>query len=147
MQSDRRLVENVEHANEARTDLRGETNALALAAGETSRGSIEGQVFESNVGEKFEPLANFLEDEARDFGLLRAQLGRLEKRERLLYRHRSHFRHRLVVEAHEQAFFLEARALARRARTHIHVRLEKFADALGLGFLVAAIEPLEDALE
>src|SRR5208337_1508949 len=32
MQSDRRLVEYVEHADEARTDLRGEANALALAA-------------------------------------------------------------------------------------------------------------------
>src|SRR5713101_3335990 len=90
MEPDRRLVENVEHANKARSDLRGETNPLALAAGETARGAIESQVFESDIGEKFEALANFLEDEARDLGLLRAQLRRLEKRERLLDRHRRH---------------------------------------------------------
>src|SRR5277367_6170007 len=54
MQSDRRLVENVEHANEARTDLRGKADALALAAGETARRAIERQVFEADVGEEIE---------------------------------------------------------------------------------------------
>ena len=39
MQADRRLVEHVEHAGEARADLRGEANALAFAAGQGSRGT------------------------------------------------------------------------------------------------------------
>ena len=34
VQADRRLVEDVEHAGQARADLRGQPNALALAAGQ-----------------------------------------------------------------------------------------------------------------
>ena len=34
MQPDRRLVQHVEHAGQARADLRGEPDALALAAGQ-----------------------------------------------------------------------------------------------------------------
>ena len=34
VQADRRLVEHVEHAGEARADLRGQPDALALAAGQ-----------------------------------------------------------------------------------------------------------------
>ena len=83
----------------------------------------------------------------RDFRFLRAQLGRGEKRERLLDRHRSHFGNRFAVEAHEQAFLLEPRAVASRTRPHVHVRLEELAHAFRLGFLVAAIEPLQHALE
>ena len=83
----------------------------------------------------------------RDFGFLRAQLRRGEERERLLDRHRSHFGNRFAVEAHEQAFLLEPRAVAGRTRPHVHVRLEELAHAFGLGFLVAAIEPLQHALE
>src|SRR5277367_2609340 len=63
MQSNRRLVEDVEHADEARADLRGKTDALALAAGEAARRAIEGQVLEADVGEKIQPLANFLQNE------------------------------------------------------------------------------------
>src|SRR5258708_3360996 len=66
MKSDRRLVEDVEHADEARADLRGETDALALAAGEAARRAIECKVFESYVGEKIQPLANFLQNEFAD---------------------------------------------------------------------------------
>src|SRR5260370_1152030 len=40
MKSDRRLVEDVEHADQARGDLRGAPDALTLAAGETARWTI-----------------------------------------------------------------------------------------------------------
>src|SRR5271168_517326 len=147
MKSYRRLVEDVEHANQARADLRGETNALALTAREAPRSAIESQILEADVGEKIQPLANFLEDEPRDFGLLRAQLRRGEERERLLDRHRSHFGNRLAIEADEQAFLLEARAVAGRTRAHVHVRLEELAHAFRFSLLVAPIEPLQHALE
>src|SRR5580658_2624957 len=76
MKSDRRLVEDVEHADEARADLSGETDTLALAAGEAARRTVERKVLETDVGEKVQPLANFFQDKPRDFGFLRAQLGR-----------------------------------------------------------------------
>src|SRR5688500_366242 len=39
VQADRRLVEDVQHADESRSDLRGESNALRLTTGEGFRGA------------------------------------------------------------------------------------------------------------
>jgi hypothetical protein len=41
VEADRRLVEDVEHAGEAGADLRGEADALALAAGQRAAGAVE----------------------------------------------------------------------------------------------------------
>ena len=41
VQADRRLVQHVQHADQAGTDLRGEPDPLCLAAGERGRGPIE----------------------------------------------------------------------------------------------------------
>src|SRR5713101_4061306 len=147
MELDRRLVKDVEHADETRADLRREPDALALAAREAPRSAIEREVVESDVGEETQPLANFLENEPRDLGLLRAQPGVREELDRLLDRHRCHFAYRFAVEADEQAFLLEPRTVAGRARPHVHVRFEHLADAFRLGLLVAAVEPREHALE
>ncbi len=49
VEPDRRLVEHVEHPDEARADLRGEPDALRLATREGRRRAVEGQVVESHV--------------------------------------------------------------------------------------------------
>ncbi len=41
MQPDGRLVEHIHHAREARADLRGQANALGLAAGKRARGTVQ----------------------------------------------------------------------------------------------------------
>ena len=52
MQADRGLVQDVEHAGQARADLRGETDALALAARERAGIAGKRQVAETDVLEK-----------------------------------------------------------------------------------------------
>ena len=49
VQADRRLVEDVEHADQAAADLAGQANALRLAAGERRGGAVERQIFEADV--------------------------------------------------------------------------------------------------
>ena len=49
MQADRRLVEDVEHADELRADLRREPQALRLAAGERRAGAVEVEVADADV--------------------------------------------------------------------------------------------------
>ena len=49
MQPDRRLVQHVEHAGQARADLRGEPDALALAARQRAGGARQGQIFEPDI--------------------------------------------------------------------------------------------------
>ena len=88
VQSDRRLVEDVEHADEPRADLRRETNALRLAAGERFGRAAEREVVEADVDEEAQPLAHFLENRAGDLGIepglaVAAHRNALEERERL----------------------------------------------------------------
>ena len=70
VQADRGLVEHVEHAGEAGADLRGEADALALAARQRAGGARQGQIVEPDVDQEFEPLADLLEDAAGDLVLL-----------------------------------------------------------------------------
>ena len=70
VQADRRLVEHVEHAGQARADLRGEADALALAARQRAGGARQREIFEPDVDQELQPLADFLEDARRDLVLL-----------------------------------------------------------------------------
>ena len=49
VQADRRLVEDVEHADQAGADLGGQPDALRLAAGQRARRPVEGEVVEADV--------------------------------------------------------------------------------------------------
>ena len=66
VQSDRRLVEYVEHPHEPRADLGGEPDALRLAAGQGRGGALERQVVEAHVDKEAQPLDDLLHDTARD---------------------------------------------------------------------------------
>ena len=70
VEADRRLVEHVEHAGQARADLRGEADALALAAGQRAGGAGERQVVEADIDQELQALADLLEDALGDLVLL-----------------------------------------------------------------------------
>ena len=61
VQADRRLVEHVEHADEAAADLRREPDALRLAARERARRAVEREVVEPDVEHELQPLEHLLE--------------------------------------------------------------------------------------
>ena len=66
VEPDRRLVEDVQHAHEARPDLRGEADPLRLATGERLARAINREVVEPDVDEKAESGRDLLEDHPRD---------------------------------------------------------------------------------
>ena len=74
VQPDRGLVEHVEHAGQAGADLRGEPDALALAAGQRAGGARQRQIIEPDIDQKFQPRADFLEDAHGDLVLLGGEL-------------------------------------------------------------------------
>ena len=74
VQADAGLVEDVEHADQRRADLRGQADALRLAAGQRGRGALQGQVAEADVVEEAQALADLLDDAAADEPLGLAQL-------------------------------------------------------------------------
>src|SRR5207248_400579 len=79
MQSDRRLIENVEHAHQLRSNLRREADALRFAAGERGRVTIEHQVADADRVQKSEAVANFFQDFAGDLFFAFGERDRLEK--------------------------------------------------------------------
>src|SRR5580765_2995019 len=62
VEADRRLVEDVEHAREAAADLRGEADALALAAAQGAAGAVEVEIVEPDIVEEAEALVDLLQD-------------------------------------------------------------------------------------
>ena len=76
MQPDRGLVEHIENAGQAGADLRGEPDALALAARQRARGARQRQIIEPDVDQEFQPRADLLENPRGDFVLLGVELVR-----------------------------------------------------------------------
>jgi hypothetical protein len=66
------------------TDLRGEPDALRLAAGERRGAALERQVVEADVDEEAEPLDDLLDHAAGDLLLALGELDSLEELERRL---------------------------------------------------------------
>ena len=73
VQADRGLVEHIEHAGEAGADLRGEADALALAARQRAGRAREREIIEPDVDQELEPVADLLEHAHADLVLLRGQ--------------------------------------------------------------------------
>ena len=83
VESDRRLVEHVEHAREARADLGGQPDPLALTAGERGGLAVKREVAEAHLVEECQPAADLLEQFGRDHTLRRIEDKLGEKLPRL----------------------------------------------------------------
>ena len=84
MQADGRFVENVHHPDQSGADLAGQTDALCFAAGECLGAAIQRQVAESDIGEKAQPVTNFLDHLAGNFAAPSFELHRQEERQRII---------------------------------------------------------------
>ena len=60
VQTDARLVEDVEHPHQPRTDLRRKTDTLCLAARECRRRTREGQVVKPHIEKEMQTRVDFL---------------------------------------------------------------------------------------
>jgi hypothetical protein len=124
VQPDRRLVEDVEHADQRRADLRGQPDALRLAARQGRRGAVEAEVVEADVHQEAEPIADLAQDAARDLLLPLVQRQRREELVRLLHRQRRHLVDRAVADADEARLLAQPRPAAILAGALVHVAVE-----------------------
>ncbi len=76
VQTDRGFVQDVEHAGQARADLRRETDALGLAARERPGGPAEVEVVQTDLDEELEARADLAEHRCRNHGFTLSQLER-----------------------------------------------------------------------
>jgi len=151
MQADRRLVEDVQHADETAADLRREPNPLGLAARERYGGPLERQIVEADVHEEAQPVVHFLQNGPRDFGIqpgttARPQRDLREKVERFPHGERDDFADALAGDQDRQALRFETAAAARGAWLFDHELLELLAHRIGRRFAVALVDVIEHAL-
>src|SRR5438093_13722555 len=73
METDRRFVEDVQHAHQAGADLRREADALRLASGQRCGRAIDGEVIESDVHEESQARPDLLEHLPRDLAVAAPQ--------------------------------------------------------------------------
>ena len=90
VQADRRLVEDVEDADQAGTDLGGQPDALRLAARQRAGRPVEGEVVEADVEQEVEPLLDLLEHPLADLPLPRGQVEVAQEVGGLVDRQRAH---------------------------------------------------------
>ena len=147
VEPDRRLVEDVEDADELGADLRREPQPLRLAARQRLRGAVELEVADADVGEEGEPLADLLHDPVADQLLGRRQAELVEEAERPGDRQAGELVDRAAADRDREHGRLEAGAVALGAGPEAHVLLDPLTLLAGLGLAVAALEVAEDALE
>ncbi len=88
VQADRRLVQDVHDADQARADLARQPDALGFAARERLRAAIERQVVEPDVDQEAEPVGDLLDDLGGDVRAPALELERREEVQRAAYRQR-----------------------------------------------------------
>ena len=74
VQADGRLVEDVEHADQAGADLGGEADALGLTAGEGAGRAVQREVVQADVDQELQPLVDLLEHPLGDLLLAGVEL-------------------------------------------------------------------------
>src|SRR5207247_10870665 len=84
MQADARLVEDVQHSDQARPNLGRQTNSLPFSPRQRAGRTVERQVVETNVNQEAEALTDLLEDAPGDRGLALRQRETVEEYGRLL---------------------------------------------------------------
>ena len=147
VQTDRRFIEDVHDADQARADLTRQADALGLAAGQGVRAAVQGQVAEADVVQESQPVADFLDDLGGD---LPAPAGEFELAAELQgARDRQGRDLRNAAAVHEDVprRQVEPGTLAHRAGTRGEILRQFFAHGRRFGFPVAALQIPDDSFE
>jgi hypothetical protein len=139
-----RLVENVERANEVGAKRRGELNPLGFAAGKSGGEAIESEIVEADFVEELQTGANFIEDFVSDGFLHFGKLQRREENARFFYGEFADFGDGFVRDANGAGFGAKARAAAVGASGVTAISAQEYAD---VQFVFFAFEPGEEAFD
>ena len=69
MEPDARFIQDIKDPHQLGADLGGQPDALSFTAGQGGRGSIEGQVIQSHIDQKFQAVIDLFQDPTGDLGL------------------------------------------------------------------------------
>ena len=147
VQPDGRLVQHVQHADQARADLRGEPDPLRLAPGQRRRRPVQGQVVQADVQQEPEPGVDLLEDAPGDLHVPVGQLQRQQQLGQLADRQRAVVGDRPIVDLDRQRDRLEPGAVTGRARHLAHELGEALPAVIAVRVGMPALDVGDRALE
>ena len=147
METDGGLVEDVQDAHEPAADLRGQPDALGLAASKGAGGAAQRQVVETDVDQEAEPGADLLHEPRGDHLLPFAETHVAGEREGVTDRQIRDVRDVAVPDGDGQRLRAETLALARAARDLAHELLQLLPGRVRFGLAVAPLDVREDPFE
>ena len=115
VKADRRLVEDVDRADEPRADLGGEPDPLRFAAAQRRRGPVEREIRKADVDQKLEPLFDLLQKFGGDRRLGGREFQRFEEDETIGERQRRQLGDLFPPEPRLRRVGFDPRAIAGRA--------------------------------
>ncbi len=142
VKADRRLVQDVQRADQRRAERGGQVDALRLAAREGGRQAVEREVVQADLGEEAEPAADLGEHLLRDGRLPLAQREVPEEALRLAHGQPAHVVDRPSADAHVPRFASEPCPAAIRAGLVAAIPAEEHAD---VDLVLLPLQPGEEA--
>ena len=119
MQADRRLVQDVQHADQRRTDLRRQPDPLGLPARQRGRSPVHRQIADADVVQEAQPLLDLAQHQPRDPPVVIAELEPVDPGERPARRQRRELMDRRAGHQHRARLRAQAGALAVGARRSV----------------------------
>ncbi|SCF99209.1 hypothetical protein GA0115255_114852 [Streptomyces sp. Ncost-T6T-2b] len=147
VQADGRLVQDVQHADQAGADLGGQPDALGLAAGQGAGRAVQREVVQADVHQELQPFVDLLEHPLGDLLVAGVQLEAAEELGALADRHRGDLGDGPLHHRHREDDRLEPGALTGGAGHLAHVALEALPAGVALGLGVPPLDELHRALE
>ena len=147
VQADGRLIQHVHDPDESGAYLRGEPDALCLAAGQGLRSARQGQVAQSDIVEERETCPDLLDHLAGDRGGGTFQTQVLYPCETAFDRHIAHVGDGFAVHRHRQHFRAKAFAATRLAWHLAHIGLVILLHLVGIRLVMAAHQRTHDTFE
>ena len=113
VQADRRLIQNVQHIHQFGANLRGQADALTLAAGERPRGPVQRQVVQAHIQHELHAFPELLQDVPRHvfLPLVEAFRDGIQPLTQLRHFHGGYLRDGLAVHPKAKGLRIQARAL------------------------------------
>src|SRR5262245_31237142 len=142
VQSDRRLVEDVQRADERRAERRRQVDPLRFPAGQRRGEAVERQVVEPDVAQERQPALDLLQDLFSDHLLFFRQLQAGKERLRLLHGERRHLIDRPSGHPDVARLATQTRAAAVGTRQVAAIAAQEHAD---VDLVLLALEPAEEA--
>ena len=147
VETDRGLIQNIENAHQAGTNLCSQTNSLAFAAGEGSGTAGKGQITKTHGLQKSQTGANLLKNSVCNHALLLGQFQRTDPFQLIQNGEPGQRVDVLAAHGHSQRFLFQAPPLTLRTGALRHHFFQFPLTGVTLGLQITALHIVADALK